>query len=515
MPFRKKTAKSDNSIITGAIYARYSSHSQKEESIEQQIEECTAFAEANGVTVTEIYADKAISGRTDRRNEFQRMMRDAERRKFQVVIAYKSNRIARNMLNALQYEAKLDTYGIKTLYAKEEFGNTAAGRFALRTMMNVNQFYSENMSEDIKRGMKDNAESCKINGVIPYGFKNNNGHYAIDEPRAAIVREIFSKVASDIPFVEILNDLNSRGIRTKTGKAWNKNSFHRMLVNERYIGVYEHSGIRVADGIPAIVDKEIFYTVQDKLKQRNQTRRSPNSEYLLTGKMFCGNCGRPMIGICGTSCTGQLHYYYACQGKRLEKCCDKENIPRDMIEQLVVDLARTCISKEDVTRWLVDGFIKLKQEVKKNSPLPMMESELAARKKALANVMKAIEAGIFNDTTAERMKELENDIQNIERSISIGKLMYDEKVDGERMEFYLEKLRAGTPDNPKYRKELINVLVKRVRLWDDRIEIEFNFTGTDGDNNYRVVTKFLESQGSGTVRMESPEADHAECPYRI
>ena len=172
MAAREKKSPSDNLIfIPGVIYARYSSHNQKEESIEQQIEECTAFAETNGITVTHIYADKAISGRTDRRTEFQRLMRDAEKRKFQVVIAYKSNRISRNMLNALSYLQKLESYGIETLYAKEEFGNTAAGRFALRTMMNVNQFYSENMAEDIRRGLKDNAAECKVNGALPYGYK--------------------------------------------------------------------------------------------------------------------------------------------------------------------------------------------------------------------------------------------------------------------------------------------------------------------------------------------------------
>ena len=163
----------------GVIYARYSSHSQKEESIEQQIAECTVG----------IYADKAVSGRSDRRPNFQRMMRDAEKRQFQIVVAYKSNRIARNMLNALQYEARLDTLGIKTLYAKEEFGNTAAGRFALRTMMNVNQFYSENMGEDIKRGMVDNANECKVNGMLPLGYvKSKDGKYAIAPDEAAVVR---------------------------------------------------------------------------------------------------------------------------------------------------------------------------------------------------------------------------------------------------------------------------------------------------------------------------------------
>ena len=501
----------ENSIITGVIYARYSSHSQKEESIEQQIEECTAFAVTNGISVVGIYADKAISGRTDRRNEFQRLMRDAEKRKFDVVIAYKSNRISRNMLNALQYESRLDSFGIKTLYAKEEFGNTAAGRFALRTMMNVNQFYSENMAEDIRRGLKDNAAECKVNGSLPYGYKKGeDGKYAIDEPRAAIVREIFSKVVDDVPYADIIRSLNDRGILTKTRKPFNKNSFNRMLRNERYIGIYEHSGVRVVGGVPAIISEEVFYAVQRKLQEglnSDGAKRKSNSDYLLTGKLYCGECGAPMVGYAGTSRNGTLHYYYTCKSRGNDGCT-KHNVRRDFIEQFVVDLTRACLSRADVTDWLVSGYIELKKQAQETSDVPVMEEELSSRKKALDNIMKAIEVGIFNETTSARMQELETEIHDLERSIALGKAMFEEPVDGERMRFYLEKLRNGTPDNQAYRKELLRTMVKTIRLWDDRIEIEYNFTGTDGDgNNYRVVTEFLKGDSGSApgVHTEPPQ----------
>ena len=306
----------------GVIYARYSSHNQKEESIEQQVEECMAFAALNHIKIIQVYSDKALSGKTDKRPQFQKMMRDAEKRQFTVVVAYKSNRIARNMLNALSYEDKLIRFGIETLYAKEEFGNTAAGRFALRTMMNVNQFYSENMAEDIRRGMRDNAENCKVNGVLPLGYvKGPDGRYAIEPSEAAIVREIYKRVLGGESFIDIANDLNGRGIKTKAGNRWNKGSFHRMLVNERYIGVYEFSGYRVEDGIPAIIGKELFYTVQEKLrtKKNPQGRHRENGDYLLTGKLYCGHCGGFMVGMSGTSKTSAKHYYYDCQTKRIKK----------------------------------------------------------------------------------------------------------------------------------------------------------------------------------------------------
>ena len=104
---------------TGVIYARYSSHNQKEESIEQQVEACMSFAALNNIKIVHVYADKALSGKTDKRPQFQHLMRDAEKRAFSVVVAYKSNRISRDMLNALKYEDRLGKYGIETLYAKD------------------------------------------------------------------------------------------------------------------------------------------------------------------------------------------------------------------------------------------------------------------------------------------------------------------------------------------------------------------------------------------------------------
>ena len=117
------------------IYARYSSHNQREASLEQQITECKKYAEKNGYTVSEIYQDAAVSGRTDDRPAFKRLMKDAEKEKFDYIIAWKSNRIGRNMTQTMTNMAKLAEYGVECLYTEEDFDNTASGRFALRNMI--------------------------------------------------------------------------------------------------------------------------------------------------------------------------------------------------------------------------------------------------------------------------------------------------------------------------------------------------------------------------------------------
>lgn len=494
----------------GVIYARYSSHNQKEESIEQQIAECSDFAAKNGIRIVGIYADKAVSGRSDRRPNFQRMMRDAEKRQFQIVVAYKSNRIARNMLNALQYEARLDLLGIKTLYAKEEFGNTAAGRFALRTMMNVNQFYSENMGEDIKRGMVDNANECKVNGMLPLGYvKSKEGKYAIAPDEAAVVREIFDSVLKDVPVAEIARSLNQRGIRTKLGREWNKNSFHIMLKNDNYIGVYRHSGVVVEDGIPPILEKEVFAAVQEKLANKKKTagRRSANGEYLLTGKLFCGYCGSYMIGVSGTGENGTVHNYYQCQKRHAEGRCEKKNVRRDFIEKLIARLTQDYILQDDTIEWIADSTMSFQAMARRESGVAQLERDLADNRKVAKNIMAAIEQGIITETTKARLLEVEGTIHDLERSLSIAKAA-SQPIERERVVFSLEQMREGNVGSKEHQKKLIDTFVKSVTLWDDRIQIDYYHTPGKHKFSYsleELTSKAENESNASDVRTDSLE----------
>ena len=473
---------------TGVIYARYSSHNQKEESIEQQIAECTEFAEKNEINIVHIYADKAITGRSDKRREFQRMMRDAEKGTFGVVVAYKSNRISRNMLNALQYEAKLNILGIETLYAKEEFGNTAAGRFALRTMMNVNQFYSENMAEDIKRGLMDNAEACKVNGTVPFGYvRGDDGRYQIVEKEAAIVREVFQRSLAGTPFVEIQDDLNRRGIKTKQGKPWNKNSFRRMLKNDRYPGIYRYNGIIKDGGIPAIITKEMFAQMQEMLttKKNPQGRQQENGAYLLTGKLRCGYCGAYMVGVSGTGRNGTLHHYYSCQTRRTEKSCHKENVRRDEIEQRVAELTKAYIMNDETIELIADSAMEFDRQARQEDGLSPLKEQLAAQRKAQKNIMDAIEAGIFTTTTRDRLLEIEGSISALEGEIAKYTVSH-KPLDRERFVYALSQFKNGDVHDKKYQKQLIDAFVKTVYLWDDFIRIDYYSSNKKSSSECRL-----------------------------
>lgn len=355
-------------LMPAVIYARYSSAAQNDASIEQQIEKNTEFAQQNSLYIVGIYSDRAMSGRSDNRPDFQRMLRDAPKGKFKYVIAWKSNRMGRNMLQAMLNEAKLQAAGVRCLYVEEDYDDTPAGRYALRSMMNLNQFFSENMAEDIQRGLEDNAKQCKVNGKLPYGFvKGPDARFAVDDFKMSIVQEIFDRLENNEPEVDIYGDFNRRRIPSPTGKEWNKNSIHAIASNERYTGVYIWGSIRVEGGIPAVIGKEQFAAVQEKrkIKKNVRGRHRDNGDYMLTGKLYCGHCGGHMVGMSGTSKLGAPYYYYACQTRRNQKACSKKPARRDWLERMIALIVQQQILQPDVMEWIADRIMEFQKKCEK------------------------------------------------------------------------------------------------------------------------------------------------------
>ena len=464
------------------IYARYSSHNQREVSIEQQVSECMKHAAELGLHVVGTYEDRAISGKTDNRPRFQQMMRDAEKGKFQAVVSWKSNRIGRNMLQAMVNEAKLDDYGVKVFYAEEDFDDTAAGRFALRNMMNVNQFYSENMAEDITRGLYDNASKCMANGRQPLGYKRGeDGRVVLDEANAAVVREIFTRVAAGDLFVDIARDLNAQGIKTSKGANWNKGSFQSICQNERYRGIYIYGDVRVADGIPRIVSDDLWYRVQEAMRMKKNpvgTRHRVGAEdYLLTGKLRCGHCGSYMTGVSGTSRNGELHYYYTCQKRRTEHACDKKNIRRDVIEPAVAQAIKMYCLTDDVIAWIADRTVEYWEKHDNDLQIEALEQQLEENKKATSNMLKAIEMGIITEATRTRMVELETEQSRL--SVQLNAAKEDVvKIDREQIISYLELLQQGDIHDRDFQMELFKNFLVAVYVYDDnRMKLVFSCMG--------------------------------------
>lgn len=487
-----KQSKAPPQQLNAAIYARYSSAAQNDASIEQQIAECQQYAGANRLTVVATYEDRAKSGRSDKRPGFQRMIRAAERGEFQVILTYKSNRIARNMYDALRYEVRLNAAGVKIVYCKEDFGDNAAGRLALRMMMSLNEFYSDNMAEDIRRGLHDGAIHGRVVGALPYGYKKSaDGKYAVDEFASKIVQEIFNRYLSDESMADVMRDLNDRGIRTRHGKPWNKNSFQSILTNEKYTGSYDYAGTRIEDAVPIIIDKGVFAMVQEKMKVRKlvRKRRSGHEDYILTGKLFCGYCLAPMVGMSAKGNGGE-YYYYACQTRRSKHTCNKEHVRKDEIEAEVVKAVQQTILDDDTVEWIADTVMEMSKRFKAESQLVQYESQYRDVKRQIGNIIRAIEMGVAGEEVKERMDELQAEKHDLEGRIAIEKIAVRD-YDRAEVIGYIESIRHGDSSDKEFQKAVIRDFVKAVYLYDDHFKIVVDFTGRN--NSIDVPLKHTES----------------------
>ena len=302
------------------IYARYSSDRQTEQSIEGQLKECYEYARRNGYAVVGEYIDRAISGTTDHRPEFLRMIADGDKKLFQAVLVYQLDRFARNRYDSATYKAKLKKNGIRVLSARENISDDASGVLMEAVLEGMAEYYSVELSQKIRRGMDINAEKClSTGGNLALGFRvDSEKHIQIDPDTAPVVQKIFEMYASGQSMADIIRYLNANHIKTSYGNEFNKNSLNRILRNKRYIGVYTYRGTETPDGLPRIISDDLFYEVQDMMgkKKKAPARAKALESYILSTKLFCGHCQAAMTGISGTSKTGTKYHYYQCVTNR-------------------------------------------------------------------------------------------------------------------------------------------------------------------------------------------------------
>ena len=239
--------------MTAVIYARYSSDNQREESIEGQIRECTAYAEKNGITIVKHYIDRAVSAKTDNRPQFQQMIKDSERKLFDIVLVWKLDRFARNRYDSARYKTQLKKNGVKLVSATEIISEGPEGIILESVLEGYAEYYSADLSEKVIRGMTENALKGKFTGgAIPFGYIINADHrFEIDPLTAPFVAETFQRYNDGQTMREIRDWLNEKGIKNKRGGPMTFNTIQHMLSNCRYIGELKYRDILISDAIPS------------------------------------------------------------------------------------------------------------------------------------------------------------------------------------------------------------------------------------------------------------------------
>ena len=299
-------------MAKAAIYARFSCDKQRDESIEDQVRVCRDEAERRGDSVVAVYSDAALSGRSDHRPQFLRMISDAAGKKpFGRVYVYKLDRFARDRFDAALYRRKLRNAGVELVSACEHVPDGPEGIILEGVLDAVNEWYSANLSQNVKRGMDGNAASCRTNGVRVYGFRTGaDGRYEEDPAEGPVVRRIFNAIAGGSTIAGICRSLNDDGLRTRRGALWSKASITRMVYSDKYLGVYQWGSVRVPGGMPRIVDEDTVLRARDACSLRGFVNENVHT-YPLSGLLYTED-GASITGTFGTGKSGRRYYYYRC-----------------------------------------------------------------------------------------------------------------------------------------------------------------------------------------------------------
>ena len=485
-------------MTRAVIYARYSSNNQTEQSIEGQIRVCTEYAKVKGLTVVDEYVDRAISGRTDNRPDFQRLMQDCSKGIFDAVIVYRTDRFARNKYDSAIYKRQLRKNGIELHYAAECIPDGPEGIILESLMEGLAEYYSAELSQKIRRGIHESALKCKATGGnLALGYKiAADKSFVINEKEAFAVKTVFDMYIKQETNSAICKYLNDLGMKTSRGNAFNKDSIPRIITNEKYMGVYKCGNVRIENGVPAIVSKEVFELAQQENDRRKVSKQAalPRAKYLLAGKLFCGHCKKKMVGVSGTSKTGLKHYYYYCPSARKKQNCDKKQVTKNWIEELVVKETLAHVLTPEAISYISKACYEIQlKDPTKNEEIEFYKRRIAENKKALNNMIKAIESGVITESLPKRIKELETIGTQLETKLKKAEAN-NIIITAEHIEFMLQQFanKKDSESEESFRKKIIDCFVSEVYLYDDKLLIYFNIDDSHTDLSEKEIS-FVES----------------------
>ena len=250
---------------------------------------------------------------------------------------------------------------------------------------------------------------------------------------------------------------------------------NRLLRNRRYIGEYRYNDIVEPDAIPAIVPTDLFERVQKRLAKNKKAParfKAVEEQYLLTTKLFCGMCGAHMVGESGTSHTGKFHQYYKCVTAKKKQGCKKKTVRKEWIEDIVVNETLAMLQDDHILLYIIDTAMELL--AKENTSLPHLKKQLAETERGIKNILDAIQQGIFNSSTKQRLDELEQVKSDLEVSI-LQEEMKKPLLTREQIAYFLHRFRDIDATNHNQRQKLVDIFVNAIYLYDDKIVFTFNY----------------------------------------
>ena len=426
-----------------AQYARFSSDNQRSESIDAQIRAMNQFCKQNHWQVVATYTDEARSATTDNRPQFQQMISDSSKGIFDIVLVHKLDRFSRDRYDSAIYKKRLKNNSVQLCSVLERIDDSPESIMMESIIFAQNEYFSKNLGREVMKGMNETALQCKhTGGCTPLGYDlDENKKLVINPHESEAVKIIFQMFADGHGYTAIINYLNEHGYKTKRGCLFGKNSLYEILANEKYTGVFVFNKsaakangkrnnhayktsdkvIRIEGGCPVIVSKKLFEKVQRiRAKNRRNTGQYHAKEfYLLTGKVFCGVCGKRIQGNLRFSGEHKNRMAtYRCT--TLRKICNNKENNKDYLDVYVVELLREKIFNKTALRRrikTVNAYIQ-KYNTDFDKHYKDTENELNQVIAGLANITEAIEKGIITPAIMERAEALEEKRSELQNQLS-------------------------------------------------------------------------------------------------
>jgi site-specific DNA recombinase len=399
----------------------------------------------------------------------------------------------------------------------------------------VDEFYSANLGQDIRRGMRENASRGFFNhSLAPYGLHRvpvKDGTkmrwtLSPDEDGSAsiqAIRRIFDLAIKDLGCKEIAKKINEEGYQNRNGNLWNGTTVHQILTNEAYCGTLVWEGrqgraaaksgiepVRVKNAWPTIIPRETFDIIRQKMNSKSPKKVHPrivSSFYILSGILYC-SCGHAMIG---RSAKSRKYHYYQCNHsfKMGNNACKARMLSKDKLEQAVLEQLKRVVLTEDNLRELVrlvnEELMTSHKGLKER--LKVIDDELDDVRSRLSKLYDTLETGMLSvKDLAPRIKEFKERQDKLTQSRVQAEadsvLSEAQLVDLNIVKAHVEDLRSLLDEaSTSKRKAFLRSFVKRIVVDEDKVTIEYRLPILPDNKKRQVlVLPFINPSGAGGIR---------------
>ncbi|ANB59529.1 recombinase family protein [Anoxybacteroides amylolyticum] len=509
------------------IYARVSTEEQANEgfSIQAQLEELHRYAELQKMVVVNEYVDEGFSGKNiTGRPKMQQLLKDASLRKFEVVLVYKMDRIARNLKDALEIHDELQRNDIKLVSAIDNYDtSTPMGKMVFQIMGSFAELERNTIVGRVKMGMTQRAKLGKFNGGQCLGYDSVSKTLVVNESEALIVREIFNLAEQGLGYKAIVSRINEKGYRTKKGNQFAVNAVKEILSNPIYIGKIRFNKLEnwnekrrkgrnkdfiLADGEhQPLIQLEQWERVQEIRQKRSYKPKRSNDPYILSGLIKCPMCGTGMVPGTSKGEGGRSYRYYIC-GQHHNKgrtACKANSIRADIAENEVMEQLSLLITRSGELQHL----LAMINEQRINAIQPVLEEKAMIQSKIkqceskINRLVEELLDGTISKTIlTPKLNQLEEDKNQFEHQLTQLDTSLT-KADTTPIDY--EALRTLLTDlhqtlsvvDADHKKALLRLVIKEIQISKDaprgigrRIEkiiYSFDFTDAASQNIFDLI----------------------------